>query len=259
MTLNMFTIKTLIVDDEINNSDYLSLLLQANCEYIDVVGVSNHPIKALELIKSLKPQLIFLDVEMPGMSGFDFLQILESIDFEVIFVTAHSQYALNAFDVHAIGYLTKPVEKDKLVQAVFKAKERIEQKSIQENLFSFLQQQNEQAKTTTKLALPTQNGLQFIRPDEILHCDSNGNYTWFHLKNNTKLLVSRQLGEYEKLLPVEQFVRIHDKHIINLQYLSEYQRGSGGEVLLENGTQLPVSARRKDDLLHRFEHWVKRS
>lgn len=253
----MKTVKTLIVDDERNNADYLHLVLSANCKDIEIIDTADHPVKAIELIKQKQPQLVFLDVEMPAMSGFDLLQILEPIDFEVIFVTAHNHYALKAFDTHAMGYLTKPVNAEKLIQVVQKAKERIEQKSIQQNLFSLLQQ-SIYGINTEKLALPTQNGLQFIKPEEILHCDSNGNYTWFNLVNKPKLLVSRQLGEYEKLLPSDQFVRIHDKHIINLQYLSEYQRGSGGDVILENGTQLPVSARRKDDLLQRFNRWVKR-
>jgi two-component system LytT family response regulator len=254
----MNKIKTLIVDDERNNSDYLRLLLQENCSCIDLIGISDHPLKAIELIKQMQPQLVFLDIEMPSMTGFDVLQELEPIHFEVVFVTAHNHYALHAFDVHAIGYLTKPVEKAKLVQTVLNAKERIEQKSIQQHLFSLLQQQEISGKSPIKLALPTQNGLQFIKHEDILHCDSNGNYTWFYLKDDTKILVSRQLGEYEKLLPPDQFVRIHDKHIINLSSLSTYLRGSGGEVRLENGRQLPVSAKRKEDLLQRFERWVKR-
>lgn len=252
-------IRAILVDDEPRNLRLTEAMLKEYCPEIIVTGSAESAEDALRLIRQLTPQLVFMDVEMPYQSGFDVLRQLEPLAFEVIFITAYSQYALEAFEYHAVGYLTKPVDPEKLVHNVNVAMNRIREKQVSRNLFSLLEQSAGAASGhEEKIALATQQGMVFVQQDEICHCESSGNYTNFYLISGRQMLVSRQLGEYEKLLPSRNFIRIHDKYIINLRYLREYMKGSGGSVLMENGSELPVATRRKEELMQRFEKWLKR-
>ena len=253
----MSTINCIILDDEVMNVQLLSNMLQQHCPQVNILAVETNAKKGILLINELRPQLLFLDVEMPHMNGFETLKQLEPINFEVIFVTAFGKYAVEAFEHHAAGYVTKPVNTEKLVAAVNAASRRIEQKSINKNLFSLLEQNSRQS-TPDKIPLSTTNGLVFVKIADIMYCESSGNYTHFFLCDDKKIIVSRQLGEYEKLLPENNFTRVHDKYIINLNYIKEYIKGSGGELVLENGKEIPVATRRKEDFLARFEKWIKR-
>ena len=250
-------IKTVLIDDEVNNTIYLQGLLQEHFTEVDIAGAATNAVDGETLLKELQPQLVFLDVEMPGTTGFELLQKMQPLHFEVVFVTAYNHYALQAFEVNAIGYLTKPIAVDRFKQTVQTAINRIKEKNINQGLQQILEQSHQQT-SEVKIPLATQNGLVFIKQNDIMYCESSGNYTQFYLASNKQILVSRQLGEYEKLLPETQFIRIHDKHIINLQYLAEYIKGSGGEVKLDNGKIIPVATRRKEELLHRFEKWLRR-
>lgn len=253
----MKNITTIIIDDEPKNIKLLQQMLAAHCPTVEIKATESDAKKGLLLIEEIKPQLVFLDVEMPHLNGFDLLKKLESVSFEVIFVTAYSHYAVEAFEHHATGYITKPINTEKLIAAVNTAAKRIEERNINKNLFSLLEQNTRQS-APDKIPLSTTNGLVFVKISDIMYCESNGNYTHFFLCDNKKIVVSRQLGEYEKLLPENNFTRIHDKYIINLAYIKEYIKGSGGEVVLENGKEIPVATRRKEDFLARFEKWIKR-
>lgn len=253
----MTNINCIIIDDEEKNIKLLQNMLEMHCRQVKVVGISSCAKNGLQMIEELQPQLVFLDVEMPHMNGFDLLQKLEPVSFEVIFVTAYSHYAVEAFEHHATGYITKPINTEKLISAVNTAMKRVEEKKINKNLFSLLEQNTRQA-TPDKIPLSTTNGLLFVKIADVMYCESSGNYTHFFLNDDKKIVVSRQLGEYEKLLPENNFTRIHDKYIINLNYIKEYIKGSGGEVVLENGKEIPVATRRKEDFLARFEKWIKR-
>lgn len=250
-------IKTILVDDEENNLKFLHSLLKENCLALDIIETVSNANDAMLMIQELQPQLVFMDIDMPGMTGFELLKKLEPLSFEVIFVTAYNEYALEAFEYNAIGYITKPIVTEKLVAAVEKSIIKIEEKKHTEHIFTLLENV-QQKNVSDKIALPTMQGLQFVKLTQILYLESNGNYCNFFLNDNSKIMVSRQIGEYEKLLPTDNFVRIHDKHIINLTYISEYVKGSGGEVVLENGIRLNVASRRKDELLSRFEKWLRK-
>lgn len=253
-------IKTVLVDDEVNNSAYVTALLEQHFPSVQVMGTPKDAPEAVRLIEYVQPQLVFLDVEMPGFNGFSMLQKLEPVNFEVIFITAYDQYALQAFDVHAIGYLTKPLQVDKFITTVSAALEKIERKHFNGHLFSKFTEANtgNGNQQEGKIALPTQNGLLFVNTEEILYCQSSGNYTKFFTRDGKNILVSRQLGEFEKILPQHSFHRIHDQYLVNLQYIKEYIRGRGGELVLENNETLPVSASRKDNFLLRFEKWLRK-
>ncbi|MBK7434275.1 MAG: response regulator transcription factor [Chitinophagaceae bacterium] len=251
-------INCIIIDDEAQNIKLLQNMLEMHCPSVKILATETSAKNGLLLIDELQPELVFLDVEMPHLNGFDLLKKLEPVNFETIFVTAYSHYAIEAFEHQATGYVTKPIQSDKLIAAVQSATKKIEDKNINRNLFSLLEQ-NTQKTTPEKIPLSTSSGLLFVKLSDILYCESNGNYTSFYLANSDKpVLVSRQLGEYEKLLPETHFTRIHDKYIINLSFIREYIKGSGGEVVLENGKELPVAARRKEDFLSRFEKWLRR-
>ena len=250
-------INCIIIDDEAKNIKLLQNMLQMYCPSLKVLATETEAKNGLLLIDELQPQLVFLDVEMPHLNGFDLLKKLEPVNFETIFVTAYSHYAVEAFEHHATGYITKPINTEKLIAAVNTATKRIEEKRINKNLFSLLEQNTKQA-APDKIPLSTTNGLVFVKLADILYCESSGNYTNFYLCDGKKIMVSRQLGEYEKLLPEINFTRIHDKYIINLSFIKEYIKGSGGDVVLENGKELPVASRRKEEFLARFEKWIKR-
>ncbi len=253
----MKSISTIIIDDEPKNIQLLQKMLAAHCPQAEVIATESDTKKALALLEDKRPQLLFLDVEMPHLNGFDLLKKLEPVPFEVIFVTAYSHYAIEAFEHHATGYITKPINTEKLIAAINVAAKRIEEKSVNKNLFSLLEHSSRQS-APDKIPLSTSNGLLFVKVADIMYCESSGNYTHFYMCDDKKIVVSRQLGEYEKLLPENNFTRIHDKYIINLGYIKEYIKGSGGEVLLENGKEIPVASRRKDDFLARFEKWIRR-
>jgi two-component system, LytTR family, response regulator len=246
-----------IIDDEAKNIKLLQNMLAMHCPSLKILATDTDAKKGLVIIEELQPQLVFLDIEMPHLSGFDFLKKLEPVNFEVIFVTAYSNYAIQAFECNATGYVTKPINSEKLVAAVNIAEKRIEEKNINKNLFSILEQNTRQS-TPDKIPLSTSNGLVFVKLTDIMYCESSGNYTSFFLNDDKKIMVSRQLGEYERLLPEVNFIRIHDKYIINLTYIKEYIKGSGGEVILENDKEIPVATRRKEDFMARFEKWIKR-
>jgi len=257
----MKNITTIIIDDEPKNIKLLQQMLTAHCPQVEVVASESEAKKGLQLLEEKQPQLLFLDVEMPHLNGFDLLKKLEPVSFEVIFVTAYSHYAVEAFEHHATGYITKPINTEKLIAAVNTASKRIEEKNINKNLFSLLEQNRLPMSIGTapdKIPLSTSNGLVFVKITDIMYCESSGNYTHFYMNDNKKIVVSRQLGEYEKLLPENNFTRIHDKYIINLAYIKEYIKGSGGEVVLENGKEIPVATRRKENFLSRFEKWIRR-
>jgi len=250
-------ISCIIIDDEAKNIKLLQKMLELHCPEVKIMVTETDAKNGLQLINEVQPQLVFLDIEMPHLNGFDLLKKLEPVNFEVIFVTAFSHYAVEAFEHRVTGYITKPVNTDKLIAAVNTAAKRIEAKNINKNLFSLLEQSTQKAEPE-KIPLSTSNGLIFVKLSDIMYCESSGNYTNFYLFDDKKIMVSRQLGEYEKLLPDTNFIRIHDKYIINLTYIKEYIKGSGGDVVLENGKELPVATRRKEEFLSRFEKWIKR-
>jgi two-component system, LytTR family, response regulator len=250
-------INCVIIDDELKNIKLLQNMLSVHCPLIKVLAIETDAKNGLVIINELQPQLVFLDIEMPYLNGFDMLKKLEPVNFEVIFVTAYSNYAIQAFECNATGYITKPINSEKLIAAVTTAEKRVEEKNINKNLFSLLEQNTRQA-APDKIPLSTSNGLIFVKLTHIMYCESSGNYTSFFLNDDKKIMVSRQLGEYEKLLPEVNFIRIHDKYIINLNYIKEYIKGSGGEVVLENDKEIPVAIRRKEDFMARFEKWIKR-
>ena len=242
-------IRTIIIEDEPVSQEMLTIMLQRHKEDIEIIDTCSTPAAGIESIEKNQPDLIFLDIQMPKMNGFDMLKKISPINFEVIFTTAFDQYAINAIKVSALDYLLKPVDDEDLTIAIKKCKERLASKkpTLQfEHLFNNLINKNPLDKT---LALSAADGISFIKMSEILRVEANGRYAKFHLLNKQTILVSKTLGDFEEILSANQFFRIHDSSIINLNHVKKYTRGDGGTVLLTDGMELDVARRRKDDFI----------
>ena len=239
----------IIVDDEVSGVETLKKDLAKYCPEITVLGVAHSADEAEEKIKSLKPGLVFLDVEMPYASGFDLLARFKEINFEVIFTTAYNEYAIKAIKNNALDYLLKPIHPDELVAAVKKymtksAKEpKVEIKM--ENLVAAIAQ----LQKVQKLPVPTVDGVMYIDTTEITRLEGSHNYTNIHLVGGKKILSSKTLKDYEQLLAAQNFFRVHKTHLINLNHTVKYLKGEGGYVLMTDGASVEVSRQKKQELL----------
>ncbi|HEX7903971.1 MAG TPA: LytTR family DNA-binding domain-containing protein [Chitinophagaceae bacterium] len=251
-------LRTILVDDEPRGINSLQKLLQLNCPSVSIVATCTSVEEAIEKVNNLYPDLVFLDIAMPVKNGFDLLRELKEINFEVIFVTAHDQFMIEAFHFSAIDYLLKPVEDDLLVAAVARTQKRINEKTGAENIRALMQNiQLKNAARKMKLCIPSLKGLQIVDLDDILFAESSGNYTNLHFNNQSTLCTSKPMHEYEELLSDSGFIRIHKSYLVNLLHVKEYLRGEGGFVLLSDGKELEVSRRKKDMFVMRMKEYYK--
>ncbi|MBC7893091.1 MAG: response regulator transcription factor [Sphingobacteriaceae bacterium] len=241
----------LLVDDEKHCRDVLGILLKKYCPQVELLASCADGPEGVAAIDQHQPDLVFLDIEMPGMSGFDLLENVGFKGFDVIFTTAYNEYAIKAIRHNALDYILKPVDKDELVQAVMKA-EREQSARSAARIEDFVQYLHRQ-KLGDRVALPTMEGLQIIPSDEIYYCESDGGYTHFYLTNGKTVLISKTLKEVEEVLESKGFCRVHHGYLINLRYVQRYLRGDGGEVVMANNKTLPVSRNKKQEFLNFLE------
>lgn len=254
----MNSIKTLLVDDEPRGLTSLQKLLQINCPELSVIATCGSAEEAKEKIALLHPQLVFLDIAMPEKTGLDLLKELDEINFEVIFVTAHNSYMIQALHFSAVDYLLKPVEDELLIEAVKRAVKRIEEKIHGPNIGTFLyNMQNKGSGQKMKLCVPSIKGFQVVEIHDIIYCEASSNYTNIHFTNRPTICASKPIHEYEKLLEDSNFVRIHKSFVVNLEHVKEYVRGEGGSVIMSNGYEVEVSRRKKDLLMNRMKEYYK--
>ena len=243
-------LRAILIDDENSSLRSLSYELKAYCPEVEVIAQFQDPRKALAQIGDLKPDVIFLDIEMPGMNGFDFLQRIEQITFDVIFVTAYDQFAVRAFDFNALDYVLKPVRKAKLIQAVQKVSDKqrngFDPADLQALMQNIRVQTNPGGMET--IALPTSEGFSMVNVSEIIYLEAESNYTWVYLQNKQKHLVSRTLKEFVGMLDFPHFFRPHKSYLVNLNYLDRYVRGRGGYMVLKTGQHIPVARAQKAEL-----------
>ncbi|GAA4751058.1 LytR/AlgR family response regulator transcription factor [Flavisolibacter ginsenosidimutans] len=241
-------LNAILVDDEESNLNALKEKLLRHCHNLNLAALCTTAADALVAIEAIRPDVVFLDIEMPVMNGFLLLQNLRYKNFELIFTTAYDHYAIKAIRFSALDYLVKPIEIEDLKAAVSRAEEKRAQVNSANQLDIFLE--NLSKKTShQKIAIPTAEGLQFIKLSGIVYLEASINYTYVFLDNNQKYLVSRTLKEFEDMLPPETFVRIHNSHIINKDFAEKYIRGEGGQVVLSSGVVLGISKRRKAEFL----------
>jgi len=242
--------KAIIVDDEPYCCETIATLLEDNDE-VEIVTECYNGIDALEAIRKYNPGLVFLDVEMPKMNGFEMLQQLPSVNFEIIFTTSYDRYALKAIRFSAIDYLLKPVDEEELKNAVQKVINR-SKKPTAEQLEILMQKLHQPATPVSRIALPTMEGFQMIKIDSIISCEADSNYTTLHLKDNKKMVVCRNLKDIEEMLEDHSFTRVHRCYVVNLNEVEKFVKGEGGYLIMSDGSSIDVSRNKKELLLKRI-------
>ena len=237
----MTNIRYILVDDELNNIENLQFLLTKHSPGLVFAGTANSADEAIHLIKTVTPDLVFLDIQMPGKSGFDLLRSLDKTDFEVIFVTAYDQYGIQAIKFSALDYLLKPVDVEELKQAVEKAKTKIAARHQNQNISNLLDYLQKPKQQSPRIALPTLQETHYVKLEDIVRCEASDNYTCFFLSTGEKILVSRTLKEYADLLKAHNFQRTHQSHLVNMRFVKSFLKEDGGTLLLQDKTRIPIS------------------
>lgn len=239
--------RAIIIEDEKKNITQLKSLLTKHCRQVEILGEASGADQGIELIAEHRPELIFLDIQMPDKSGFDMLAELGEYNFEVIFVTGHDQFGIQAVKFSALDYLLKPVKPSELIKAVLKAENKNRKKQTQEQILNLLSIMKNSSKTDHRIALPLMKEVRFINPEEVIRCESVNNYTQFYLQTNEIVLVSKGIYEIDSLLKEYNFIRCHQSHLVNRKFIkSLLKEDSISELLLLNGTRVPVSRLKKD-------------
>jgi two-component system LytT family response regulator len=244
-------INAIIVDDELKSRESLKILLEEFCDNVTVKALCQDVAEAVQAIQQYKPDVVFLDIQLQRETGFDLLTQLGDFDFEVIFTTAYAEYAIKAFKFAAIDYLLKPIDIEELKRALSKVEKRMND-SISLRLQQLMQNLKNTSSENYKLALPTTDGLVFVKMQDILYCEASSNYTEITVMDGKKYIVSRTLKEYEDMLGEHNFYRIHNSYLINLNAIKKYVRGEGGYVIMANDKSLDVSKRKKEGFLARI-------
>jgi two-component system LytT family response regulator len=244
-------IKAILIDDEEHCRETLAIQLEKYCPEVKLLAQCSSAAQGLQAINDYQPEVVFLDVEMPLMNGFEMLGKLPEIAFEVIFTTGYDAYAIKAIRFSALDYLLKPINKDELIKAVSKIS-RVRQNPISQQLDILMQKLDHKPVVLQKIALPTLEGYELVPLVNIIQCESDSNYTYVYLKNGKKIVVSRSLKEIEELLEGHSFLRIHYSHLVNLNEIIRYVRGEGGYVVMSDNTTVNVSRSRKEILLKVF-------
>jgi two-component system, LytTR family, response regulator len=243
-------LKALIVDDEPKARENLQILLHDFVEGVTVVGLCENIAEATEAVRLHSPDVVFLDIQLQRETGFDLLTKLKEINFEVIFTTAYTEYAIKAFKFSAIDYLLKPIDIEELKKAVGRVEKRVSN-NMTGRLTQLVQNLKQGSNENYKIALPTLDGLVFVKISDILYCEASSNYTQI-FTSEEKYLVSKTLKEYDDLLSDHNFFRIHNSYLININSIKKYVKGEGGYVVLNNDTSLDVSKRKKEAFLNKI-------
>lgn len=245
-------LRTLIIDDELPVRNTLSGLLNKTCPQVNLVGEAESVKSGTRAIKEKSPDLILLDIKMNDGTGFDLLNHFANISFKIIFITAYEEYAIKAFEFSAIDYILKPVNPEKLVNAVKKA-EQLKTSDFRMQLGALRDNIENQGSSKKKVVLKNQESIYLFSTDEIVRCESDGSYTVFESVDQQRIIVSKVLKEYDQLLSGSGFLRIHRSHLINLKHIKRFDKQDGGYVIMSNDSQVPVSTSGREKLLELFE------
>jgi two-component system LytT family response regulator len=245
----MNQLTAILIDDESNSRNSLRQKLISYCPDVNIIAEAENGEEGIKSIEQHKPDIVFLDVEMPRMNGFAMLQQLQHRNFELIFTTAYDHYAIRAIRFSALDYLVKPIEVDTLKEAVERAREKKQTNSpnprIETLLYNLLDEKNIHA----RIAIPSMEGLQFLEIADIIYLEAESNYTFINLQATPRVTVSKTLKDFEELLPAAIFIRIHHSFIINKNHIRKYLKGEGGQVLMSNGKMLDVARRKKEEFM----------
>ena len=242
-------IKAVLIDDEKNALEVLEWQLHTYCSGVVIAAMCTSANDGIAAIELHRPQLVFLDIEMPKKNGFEVIQFFKDPFFDVIFTTAYNQFALKAFRFAALDYLLKPIDAEDLAASVLRYQKKQLNNNAKEQFELLLQQYAHPEMLPAKISFATQHAIHFIAPETIIYCESNSNYTTLHFIDKSKMVVSKTLKEVEESLVHYHFYRIHHSFIINLKYVSRYLKNDGGCIEMTNGAQLPVSRQRKQEVM----------
>ncbi len=243
--------RAIIIDDEPNAVGLLALRLSQHCSRVEVIASCTNSHKGVQAILDHQPDVVFLDIEMPQLNGFQILEAVAGVSFSLVFVTAYDKFALKAFRYSAVDYLLKPIDTQELIQAVQRVEKQ--QKTVPEQLEHLKQQFISPGKTfPNRIALPYQNGVAFVDIKDIIYCESDDNYTKFHLSEGHHHLATKSLREIQELLEERDFLRVHRQYLINLNHIKKFVKGEGSYVVMSNQQTIPVSRAQKDRLMERF-------
>lgn len=246
-------LKVILIDDQELCIEILKDMLKENQPEVSVEAVCFSGQEGMVAINKYHPDLVILDVEMPDMTGFEMLQQLKDYDFEIIFTTSFDKYAIQAMRFSALDYLLKPLLPHELNAAIEKVLQK-ENKNLNKQFKTLFQNLNQYRRPVNHVALPSMEGLIFINVIDIIHCESDSNYTTLFLKSGEKIVVTKTLKDIEALLEGNNFFRIHHSHLINMNHIKKYVKGNAGYVVMTNGTDINVARNRKEDFLKQFAH-----
>ena len=244
----MEKINAIIIDDELSSMQNLQQKLAEFCPTVELVATAQKPEEAILLIHHHKPDVIFLDIEMPKMSGFRMLEELKELNFEIIFTTAYNHYAIDAIRIAAFDYLLKPIAIKDLQQSVDRLN-KLRGYQTKGKIDVLRSSMSDKKSQDDKIAIATTEGLEFIPIKNILHIESNSNYSKLYFQNGRHLTVTKLLKDFEDMLAPYHFYRVHNSHLINLNYIQKYLRGNGGRVMMQDGTEIEVARRKKEEFL----------
>ena len=239
-------LKTIIVDDETDAVDFISSIIGEYCPGLEVTGKAYDVMEGVQTIKDLKPDLIFLDVEMPHGTGFDLLTHFPEKEFDVVFISAFNHYAIKAIKFSAVDYILKPINVNEFIEAVNKVMQKRSSSIFRGNESIKALLENVRTGVPSRLAIPTSDGMEYLNPKDIVRIEADRSYSWFYLTGGRKILVSKNLKEFQDLLSDRHFFRPHNSYLINLKYVKKYVRKEGGYILMQDGSEIPVSRNRKD-------------
>jgi two-component system, LytTR family, response regulator len=242
----------IIIDDEPNAVELLALRLAQKCPQVDVLASCTSSIRGVEAILQHKPDIVFLDIEMPQLNGFQVLEAVAELDFALIFVTAYDKFALKAFRYSAIDYLLKPIDLEELKAAVTKVEKHKKTSKAQIGLLKENFNHFQNRSLPDKIALPYQNGVSFVPITDIIYCEADDNYTKFHLDNKQEYLVTKPLKDIQETLEERGFMRVHRQYLINLNQIKKYVKGEGNYLIMSNEVSIPVSRSNKEKLIEHF-------
>lgn len=243
----MTDLTAVIIDDEVKQRRLLGRMLSKFCKNVSVVGEAGNISTAVKIIEETSPDAVFLDIKLKNEMGFDLLAELPEIKFHTIFTTAHDSYAIKAIKWSALDYLLKPIAPEELMAAINK----VQRLNIKENKDVI---NNNTSEPQSKIGLPTVNGLLFESINKIIRCEAKGPYTEFSFTDNKKVLISRSIKFYEELLSKHNFFRVHKSHLINMDHITEYLKGTGGNIIMTDGAVIAIAVRKKEDFLKRLLH-----
>ncbi|MBP8033778.1 MAG: response regulator transcription factor [Bacteroidia bacterium] len=248
-------IKAIIVDDEKDGAEVLQFLIQQNCSNIQILSLEHSVESAISAIQKHKPDLVFMDIEMPTGTGFDVIQNTNEIGYETIFITAYEHYAIKAFKTNAIDYLLKPVDVDELINAVKNAEKRINTSNKNNNTAIEALILNAIQKSK-KIAIPSHEGILWVDLDDLIRFEADSNYTHVYIKDKKKMTIAKTLKSFEDQLPNSIFCRVHSAHLVNLNEIEKYIKGDGGIVVLKDNSNIPVSRANKAELLTKLNLYL---